>query len=91
MPAHPTSRGPHGAGYGRRLRMEPSHRVDVRAIPSGPRVRRARERHEEETNPTADPPACGGGPPPINREITISEGITVKELSEKLGREGRIW
>ncbi len=24
-------------------------------------------------------------PPPINREITISEGITVKELSEKLG------
>ena len=24
------------------------------------------------------------GPPPINREITISEGITVKELSEKL-------
>ncbi|HEU0140551.1 MAG TPA: translation initiation factor IF-2 [Bryobacteraceae bacterium] len=25
------------------------------------------------------------GPPPIDREITISEGITVKELSEKLG------
>ncbi len=24
-------------------------------------------------------------PPPINREITVSEGITVKELSEKLG------
>ena len=24
-------------------------------------------------------------PPPIDREITISEGITVKELSEKLG------
>ncbi|MCL4401724.1 MAG: translation initiation factor IF-2 [Acidobacteria bacterium] len=24
------------------------------------------------------------GPPPINRQITISEGITVKELSEKL-------
>ena len=24
------------------------------------------------------------GPPPINREITISEGITLKELSEKL-------
>jgi len=24
------------------------------------------------------------GPPPISREITISEGITVKELSEKL-------
>jgi translation initiation factor IF-2 len=25
------------------------------------------------------------GPPPVDREITISEGITVKELSEKLG------
>ena len=24
------------------------------------------------------------GPPPISREITVSEGITVKELSEKL-------
>ena len=24
-------------------------------------------------------------PPPIDREITIAEGITVKELSEKLG------
>ena len=24
-------------------------------------------------------------PPPIDREITISEGVTVKELSEKLG------
>ena len=36
--------------------------------PCGPQVRR----HVE------------AGPPPINREITISEGITVKELSEKL-------
>jgi translation initiation factor IF-2 len=25
------------------------------------------------------------GPPPIDREITVAEGITVKELSEKLG------
>ena len=24
-------------------------------------------------------------PPPIDREITVAEGITVKELSEKLG------
>ena len=28
--------------------------------------------------------APGLAPPPVNREITISEGITVKELSEKL-------
>jgi translation initiation factor IF-2 len=30
------------------------------------------------------------GPPPINREITISEGITVKELSEKLDVKGAL-
>jgi len=28
-------------------------------------------------------------PPPINREITVSEGITVRRLSEKLGRQGQ--
>jgi len=29
-------------------------------------------------------------PPPIDREITISEGITVKELSEKLGTKANL-
>ena len=29
-------------------------------------------------------------PPPIDREITIAEGITVKELSEKLGIKGNL-
>jgi translation initiation factor IF-2 len=29
-------------------------------------------------------------PPPIDREITIAEGVTVKELSEKLGIKGNI-
>ena len=29
-------------------------------------------------------------PPPIDREITIAEGITVKELSEKLGIKGNV-
>jgi len=29
-------------------------------------------------------------PPPIDREITIAEGVTVKELSEKLGVKGNI-
>ncbi len=29
-------------------------------------------------------------PPPIDREITIAEGITVKELSEKLGIKGNM-
>src|SRR5579862_8335312 len=29
-------------------------------------------------------------PPPVDREITIAEGITVKELSEKLGVKGNL-
>ena len=29
-------------------------------------------------------------PPPVDREITIAEGITVKELSEKLGIKGNL-
>jgi len=29
-------------------------------------------------------------PPPIDREITIAEGVTVKELSEKLGVKGNL-
>jgi len=29
-------------------------------------------------------------PPPVDREITIAEGITVKELSEKLGVKGNV-
>ena len=29
-------------------------------------------------------------PPPIDREITIAEGVTVKELSEKLGIKGNL-
>ncbi len=43
-----------------------------------------RERHEEERILRPQRRHVEAGPPPINREITISEGITVKELSEKL-------
>jgi translation initiation factor IF-2 len=48
-------------------------------------ARQVRERREEEKilRPAARR-QVETGPPPINREITISEGITVKELSEKL-------
>ena len=48
-------------------------------------TRQPRERVEEEKilRP-ASRRHVEAGPPPINREITISEGITVKELSEKL-------
>ncbi|MDP8982215.1 MAG: translation initiation factor IF-2, partial [Acidobacteriota bacterium] len=79
-PMHPTSP----------LRMEPS------AIPTTEQQRRhaakpaSRDRHRDVEQEEGrlrmpsrrDQPAA---PPPIDREITIAEGITVKELSEKLG------
>jgi translation initiation factor IF-2 len=43
-----------------------------------------RERSEEEKILRPQRRHVEAGPPPINREITISEGITLKELSEKL-------
>jgi translation initiation factor IF-2 len=43
-----------------------------------------RERHEEEKTLRPMRRHVDAGPPAINRAITISEGITVKELSEKL-------
>jgi len=47
-------------------------------------VRQQRERIEEEKILRPQRRHVEAGPPPINREITVSEGITVKELSEKL-------
>jgi translation initiation factor IF-2 len=47
-------------------------------------ARPTRERIEEEKILRPTRRQVEQGPPPINREITISEGITVKELSEKL-------
>jgi translation initiation factor IF-2 len=47
-------------------------------------ARQQRERTEEEKILRPARRQVDAGPPPINREITISEGITVKELSEKL-------
>ncbi len=57
------------------------------AKPGGPQ-RCSRKREEEEgksprARPQTDRQSCE--PPPIDREITVAEGITVKELSEKLG------
>ena len=49
-----------------------------------PGARQPRERVEEERTLRPTRRHVEAGPPPINREITISEGITVKELSEKL-------
>ncbi len=48
----------------------------------------ARDRESEQEERTLRQPSRRQqpeGPPPIDREITVAEGITVKELSEKLG------
>jgi translation initiation factor IF-2 len=47
-------------------------------------TRQPRERTEEERTLRPQRRHVEAGPPPISREIIISEGITVKELSEKL-------
>jgi translation initiation factor IF-2 len=76
---HPTSRG----------RLEPGLAPPVVEPPRGRPgekrpARQQRERMEEEKILRPERRKVEAGPPPINREITISEGITVKELSEKL-------
>ncbi|HWQ55123.1 MAG TPA: translation initiation factor IF-2 [Bryobacteraceae bacterium] len=77
-PMHPTSRrmeppvGPPPPGMDQR---RPQQR-------SGARPQRERPEEEKLLRPTRR--SADYGPPPINRAITISEGITVKELSEKL-------
>ena len=57
---------------GRRPGQRPGGRPQPRERMEEEKILRPQRRHIE------------AGPPPINREITISEGITVKELSEKL-------
>jgi translation initiation factor IF-2 len=73
------------------LRMEPAAPLPTteqqrrhQAKPGGRDRHRDQEQEEGRLRmPTRrEQPAA---PPPIDREITISEGITVKELSEKLG------
>ncbi len=87
-PARPGgARGPHPTSRGR---LEPGLAPPIVEQPRGRAgdkrpARQQRERVEEEKilRP-ASRRQVETGPPPINREITISEGITVKELSEKL-------
>ena len=79
-PQHPTSRG----------RLEPGLVPPVEQPRGRPGDKRGaarpqpRERIEEEKILRPTRRHVEAGPPPINRAITISEGITVKELSEKL-------
>ena len=85
-PMHPTSPGT--------LRAEPA------ALPADPGRRHAIKPGSRDRRRDADPEegrirqvsrkAQAFEPPPIDREITIAEGITVKELSEKLGIKGNV-
>ncbi len=80
-PQHPTSRGRMEPG------MTPPPAEPARGRPGDKRPGgrpQPRERHEEEKILRPQRRQVEAGPPPINREITISEGITVKELCEKL-------
>jgi translation initiation factor IF-2 len=52
--------------------------------PGGARPDRRREEEEGRLRPVMRR-SESFEPPPVDREITIAEGITVKELSEKLG------
>jgi len=79
-PQHPTSRGRMEPG------LAPPPVEPARGRPGDKRPSRPqpRERQEEEKILRPQRRQVEQGPPPINREITISEGITLKELSEKL-------
>jgi translation initiation factor IF-2 len=77
-PQHPTSRGRVEPG------LAPPPVEPARGRPGQRPVRQQRERVEEEKVLRPQRRHVESGPPPISREITISEGITVKELSEKL-------
>jgi translation initiation factor IF-2 len=79
---HPTSRGGMVAPG---IAPPPVEQQRRPADKRGGRSQRDRIQEQEEKilRPTVRREAPSG-PPPINREITISEGITVKELSEKL-------
>ena len=74
------------------LRMEPAAPLPTteqqrrhQAKPGGRDRHRDQEQEEGRLRMPVSRREQPAAPPPIDREITISEGITVKELSEKLG------
>jgi len=78
---HPTSRGGMVAPG-----LAPPPVEQQRRPPDKRGARSQRDRQQEQEEKILRPVKreAPAGPPPVNREITISEGITVKELSEKL-------
>ncbi len=84
---HPTSRTPGGlVGPGSPPPMpDQQRRPGAYNRPGGrPQGRRPREADDAEKVLRPMRRSEPAGPPPINRDITVSEGVTVKELSEKL-------
>ena len=91
------SRGtlPVGPGRGRLHPTSPGLRPEPAALPTEPGRRHAtkpgardRRRETEQEEGRLRPVVKrqeAFQPPPVDREITIAEGVTVKELSEKLG------
>ena len=82
-PMHPTTSRPRG--------MEPAVAPPLPDQQRRPGSNRGRK---QQRDPSAEPEEkilrpstrrqASSGPPPVSREITVTEGITVKELSEKL-------
>jgi len=79
-PMHPTSRGLVAPG----IAPPPVEQQRRPADKRGGRPQRDRMLEQEERILRPVKREAPAGPPPVSREITISEGITVKELSEKL-------
>jgi len=93
--------GPGGLrGRGRPMHPTSPLRAEPAALPADPGRRHAIKPGSRDRRRDADPEEGrirqvsrkqqAFEPPPIDREITIAEGVTVKELSEKLGIKGNI-
>ena len=99
-PGGPRPGGPGGPMRGRPMHPTSPLRAEPATLPADPGRRHAtkpgtrgtdRRREDEEgrLRPVSRRQEAFQ-PPPIDREITIAEGITVKELSEKLGIKGNL-
>ncbi len=85
--------GPRPGGFGAPQTMSPPGEPSRPQRPSGPARGRGRQQYpktkEGPMKGFVPPPRLGGAylgtePPPITREITVTEGISVKDLAEKL-------
>ncbi len=85
--------GPRPGGFGAPPAVPPSGEPTRAQRPSGPARGRGRQQYpktkEGPMKGFVPPPRLGGvylgtEPPPITREITVTEGISVKDLAEKL-------